>query len=66
MGQQQYVVKYNDTTDLYMISYDPIYSNCTWGSVDNPSLMIWSTLEAAQNVAASINSGTVGTTKPPH
>lgn len=64
MGQQQYVVKYNDTTDLYLVVYNPDYNLCQWGSVD--VALTWETLQDAQNIAASINSGTIGTTKPPH
>ena len=64
MAREVFVVKYNEGTDLYMIQYNSQYSLCQWGNITNPQVMEWSTLAAAQAVAASINSGTVGTTKP--
>jgi hypothetical protein len=62
MGQQQYVVQYNDVTDLYLVVYDPDYNNCKWGNAE--SALTWTTLEGAQAMAASIGHGTVGTPKP--
>jgi hypothetical protein len=61
MPKQEFVVKYNEQTDLYLTSYsDP--EHCTWGS---PSVALtWGTLAQAQSVAAAIGGGTVGTTKP--
>jgi len=63
MARNLYVVKFNETTDLFMIHYDPNYSLCEWGGPNHPDVMTWETLAAAQQVAASINGGTVGTPK---
>lgn len=62
MPHTEYVVKYNESTDLYMTVYAPEYRNCQWGSPQNA--LTWSSLQDAQTVATLINSGTVGTTKP--
>lgn len=61
MPKTEYVVKFNENTDLYLMSYsDP--QHCTWGS---PNVALtWATLPEAQSVAAQIGGGTVGTTKP--
>jgi hypothetical protein len=60
----QYVVKFNSSTELYMIGYNPNYSLCRWGTLDNPELLTWDSLAGAQAAATSINSGTVGLPKP--
>lgn len=64
MPRPEFVVRFSETSDAYLISYtgEPTFENCTWGSVGNA--MLFATLQAAQNFATSINSGTVGTTKP--
>lgn len=59
-----FVVKFNSTTELYMVSYNPNYNLCRWGTLEHPDLMEWDSLAASQGVATSINSGTVGTPKP--
>lgn len=64
MPNQEFVVQYSNQTDLYMVHYDPDYSLCRWGSLQDPNLMVWSTLEAANAVATSINHGTGGLPKP--
>lgn len=61
---QNFVVKYNDTTDLYLLTYCPDYDGCTWTSADNPNVMTWNNLQDAQSMASLIGHGTVGTTKP--
>lgn len=62
MGQQTYVVRYNEQTDLYLTVFNPDYNLCQWGGVENA--ITFETLEDAQNIANMINSGTVGTVKP--
>lgn len=64
MPRQKYVVKFNTTTELYMIHYSPVYDLCEWGSLSHPNLLEWETLEGAEAAATSINSGTVGLPKP--
>lgn len=64
MPHSTFVVKFNSSTELYMIEYNPNYSLCRWGTIDNPDLLEWDSLAAAQNIATSINSGTVGLPKP--
>lgn len=64
MGQNLFVVKYNETTDLFMIHQDEQYSLCEWGGPNHPEVKTWTSLAAAQAVATAINGGTVGTTKP--
>jgi len=59
---QEFVVKINETTKLYMISYNTEYSRCQWGNVNDA--VIFDTLEEAEAIATGINSGTVGTPKP--
>lgn len=58
----QYVVKLNETTDLYLKVYAADFKNCQWGSP--AEALTWSTLAQAQTVASAIGHGTVGTTKP--
>lgn len=62
MPREEYVVRLSETSDMYMIGYNPIFENCTWGNPENA--VIFDTLEEAQEIALGINSGTVGTTKP--
>jgi hypothetical protein len=62
MAKNQFVVKYNEATDLYLTVYNPDYNLCQWGAVG--MALTFSTLEQAQAIALGINSGTVGTTKP--
>lgn len=62
--KKMYVVKFNSSTELYMIAYSPNYYFCRWGSLQHPDLMTWDSLAGAQGVASSINSGTVGLPKP--
>lgn len=64
MPSQKFVVKFNDQTDLYMVHYDPDYSRCEWGTLNNAQLMEWGTLAAAEAVATSINHSTIGLPKP--
>lgn len=64
MPQNQFVVKYNDAVELYMIFYSPNYYLCEWGAITHPDLLVWSTLGDARAIATSINSGTVGLPKP--
>lgn len=64
MGNKNFVVKFNESTDLYLLTYSPNYSECTWTSADNPDVMNWNTLQDAQTMASLIGHGTVGTTKP--
>lgn len=61
---QHFVVKYDQSTDLYLLSYSPDYNQCTWTSADNPDVMTWNTLSAAQTMASLIGHGTVGTVRP--
>lgn len=58
----QYVVKLNETTDLYLKVYAADFKNCQRGSP--AEALTWSTLAQAQTVASAIGHGTVGTTKP--
>jgi hypothetical protein len=69
MSHQEFVVKWpagdNGTdVDSYLQSYSSPVSiqNCNWGNPE--TAMDFGTLQAAQNFANGINSGTVGTTKP--
>lgn len=62
MKTMQYVVKLNETTDLYLKVSDPDFKKCQWSSP--AEALTWSTLAQAQSVAAAIGHGTVGTTKP--
>jgi hypothetical protein len=64
MPQQLYVIKYNQTTDLYCIYYSNVYTKCRWGSALDTDLVTRLTLAEVQAMAANINSGTVGTPKP--
>ena len=61
MPIQKYVVKINETTDLYLKVYSPTWENCQWGSPSDA--ITWTTLDQAQSVAAMIGHGTVGTPK---
>lgn len=62
MPANQFVVKFDVNTNLYMISYNPDYTRCQWGNANHA--IVFGTLEEAEAIAAGINSGTVGTTKP--
>lgn len=62
MPQNEFVVKYNEDTELYMTVFSPNYVFCQWGSAENA--LVFDTLEDAQEIATMINSGTVGTPKP--
>lgn len=62
MPREEYVVRLSETSDMYMIGYNPIFENCTWGNPANA--VVFNTLEEAQQIALGINSGTVGTSKP--
>jgi len=62
MPKNQYVVKYSDTTDLYLKVYSEVWENCQWAGPNEA--ITWTTLEQAQTVAAAVGHGTVGTTKP--
>lgn len=62
MAKDLFVVKYNESTDLYLLVYCTVWENCQWTSPGNAA--IWNTLAQAQNVASLIGHGTVGTTKP--
>jgi hypothetical protein len=64
MAAQLYVIKYNETTDLFCIFFSTNYSKCRWGSINDPDLVVRYTLAEVQTMALSINSGTVGTPKP--
>lgn len=62
MPHTTYVVKFNESTDLYLLVYSSVWENCQWGSPN--SAITWDTLGQAQSVASLIGHGTVGTTKP--
>jgi len=62
MPQNQSVVKINESTDLYLKVYCPVFENCQWAGVQEA--ITWETLDQAETVAGLIGSGTVGTTKP--
>lgn len=62
MGQQKYVVQYNNQTDLYLTVFNPNYDLCQWGSLENA--LTFNTMEDAQYIAAMIDNGTVGTVRP--
>lgn len=61
MSQQIYVVL-DQSTGLYLTSYSYDPEACGWGNSNNA--VTFSTLAAANEIAASIGGGTVGTTKP--
>lgn len=58
MPKEQFVVKLNDTTDLFLTYYSTDPAHCLWGAVNDA--LTWPTLLQAQNIAASIGSGPVG------
>jgi len=58
----EFVVQLNDQTELFLTVYNPNQDSCQWGNLEDA--IIFSTLEEAQSLAASIGGGTVGTTKP--
>jgi len=62
MAQNQFVVKINESTDLYLKTYCPVFENCQWAGPEDA--ITWETLDQAETVASLIGSGTVGTTKP--
>lgn len=62
MPQNQFVVKLNETTDLYLKVYSPVWEHCQWAGSEEA--ITWETLDQAETVAGLIGSGTVGTTKP--
>lgn len=62
MPQQEFVVRFNETSDMYLTFYSSDLTHCLWGNLRDA--IIYSTLAAAQSVAASIGGGTVGTPKP--
>ena len=62
MPKNQFVVKFNEATDLYLKVYSPVFENCQWAGVDEA--IAWETLDQAETVASLIGNGTVGTTKP--
>lgn len=62
MPREEYVVRLSETSDMYMIGYNPIFENCVWGNPENA--VTYPTLAEAQAIAAGIGGGTVGTTKP--
>lgn len=64
MAHQVFVVRLSQNSDAYLTGYSmpAIYDNCIWGNVD--FAFEFATLADAQNFAASIGGGTVGTTKP--
>lgn len=63
----QFVVQIDENTELYLQSYtdnqDGTFS-CSWGSSN--TAIIFTSQGAADSVAALINGGSVGTTKPVH
>lgn len=62
MPQNEFVVQFNEQTDLYMTVFNPEYSQCQWGNLENA--ITFTSLEKAQEVATMINSGTVGVPRP--
>ena len=64
MPKTKYVVKVNETTELYLIYYDTTFGTCEWGGIDNESLLQWDTLEEAEQMASLIGHGSVGSPRP--
>lgn len=62
MPQEEYVVKFNETTNLYLTVYHSNSDNHEWGNAEDA--IKFETLGEAQSLAAAIGGGTVGTTKP--
>lgn len=62
MPKTEYGVKYSETINTWLISYQDNYQNLVWGAAS--AAISFDTLEDAQALAAAINGGTVGTTKP--
>ena len=42
MPKNQFVVKFNEATDLYLKVYSPVFENCQWAGVEEA--ITWSTL----------------------
>jgi len=61
MPKGEFVVKLNDTTDLFLTVYSTSPELCQWGSVEEA--IILPTLEQAQSLALSIGGGTIGLPK---
>lgn len=62
MPKTTYLVQISGT-NLYLIGYNAsVPENSIFGNLDNA--IEYATLEAAEDTAASIGNGTVGTTKP--
>lgn len=64
MPKQTYVVKYNQFTQSYLTGWtgELTYANCQWGALSNA--LEFGTQQAVDDIATSINSGTVGLPKP--
>lgn len=64
MPRTTYVVKYNETTDVYLTGWtgELTYANCSWGALS--AAMEFGTQVEADDIATAINSGTVGLPKP--
>lgn len=59
MAHQDYVVQMSPTSDLYMTNNAMSYAEATWGQVS--LAYTFATLQEAQDRAATIGGGTVGT-----
>ena len=53
MAQNQFVVKINESTDLYLKTYCPVFENCQWAGPEEA--ITWETLDQAETVASLIN-----------
>ena len=64
MPRESFVVKYNETTDLYLNGWvgELEYENCSWGAIG--IAMEFGTQGEVDNIATAINSGTIGLPKP--
>jgi len=62
MANEEFVIKLNDQTELYLKIYSPVWENCQWAGPDEA--ITWESLADAEEMAQNIGHGTVGTTKP--